>query len=43
VQASLLSTGDASRVEALLLAQILDVFSVVAPNHAGGSPISVHG
>src|SRR5882672_608893 len=35
------STGDASPLAALLLAQILPVFSVVAPCHRGASPVSV--
>jgi hypothetical protein len=35
------STGDASPPAALLLAQILPVFSVVAPCRRGASPVSV--
>jgi hypothetical protein len=35
------STGDASSLAALLLAQILSVFSVVAPCQRGASPVSV--
>jgi hypothetical protein len=35
------STGDASPPTALLLAQILLVFSVVAPCRRGASPVSV--
>jgi len=35
------STGDASPRAALLLAQILPVFSVVAPCPRGASPVSV--
>ena len=35
------STGDASSLAALLLAQILPVFSVVAPCQRGASPVSV--
>src|SRR5712691_11907089 len=35
------STGDASPLAALLLPQILPVFSVVAPCHRGASPVSV--
>jgi len=35
------STGDASPPAALLLPQILPVFSVVAPCRRGASPVSV--
>jgi len=35
------SMGDASPPAALLLAQILPVFSVVAPCRRGASPVSV--
>jgi len=35
------STGDASPLAALLPAQILPVFSVVAPCQRGASPVSV--
>jgi hypothetical protein len=35
------STGDASRLAALLLHRIFPIFSVVAPCHAGASPVSV--
>jgi hypothetical protein len=35
------STGDASPLVALLLPQILPVFSVVAPCQWGASPVSV--
>jgi len=41
VKAWLHSTGDASPLAALLLAQILPVFSVVAPCQRGASPVSV--
>ena len=35
------STGDATALTALLLPQILPVFSVVAPGQPGASPVSV--
>ena len=35
------STGDASSLAALLLAQIFPIFSVVAPCQRGASPVSV--
>src|ERR1700688_1872779 len=41
VKVRLNSTGAASRLAALLLAQILPVFSLVAPCHPGASPPSV--
>ena len=41
VQVQLHSAGAASRLAALLLAQILPVFSLVAPCHPGASPASV--
>jgi hypothetical protein len=41
VKARLHSTGDASPPAALLLAQILPVFSLVAPCRRGASPVSV--
>src|SRR5260370_42437736 len=41
VQRHLHSTGAASRLAALLLPQILPVFSVVAPCQPGASPLSV--
>ncbi len=38
------STGDASRLAALLLSRICPLFSLVAPCQAGASPVSVlHG
>jgi len=40
VNVPLHSTGDASRLAALLLRRILPV-SIVAPGHAGASPVSV--
>ena len=41
VKVQLHSAGAASRLAALLLAQILPVFSLVAPCHPGASPPSV--
>src|ERR1700688_705655 len=41
VKVRLHSAGAASRLAALLLAQILPVFSLVAPCHPGASPPSV--
>jgi hypothetical protein len=41
MQLPLHSTGDASPLAALLLLQILPVFSVVAPCQGGASPVSV--
>jgi len=41
VEPRLHSTGDASSGAALLLPQILPVFSVVAPGSRGASPVSV--
>jgi hypothetical protein len=41
VRVPLHSTCDASRLAALLLPQILPVFSVVAPSQSGASPVSV--
>jgi hypothetical protein len=41
VKLQLHSTGDTSSLAALLLAQILPVFSVVAPCQRGASPVSV--
>jgi hypothetical protein len=35
------STGDASRLAALLLPQIFPIFLVVAPRQPGASPVSV--
>ena len=35
------STGDASRLAALLLGRICPIFSVVAPGQPGASPVSV--
>src|SRR5580704_6252853 len=41
VKVQLHSAGAASRLAALLLVQILPVFSLVAPGHPGASPASV--
>jgi hypothetical protein len=41
VQLPLHSTGDASRLAALLLRRIFPIFSVVAPCQTGASPVSV--
>jgi len=41
VKVPLHSTSDASRLAALLLRQILPVFSVVAPGQPGASLVSV--
>ena len=41
VKIPLHSTGPASRLTALLLSQILPVFSLVAPCQTGASPVSV--
>ena len=40
-KAQLHSTGDASRLTALLVAQIFPIFSLLAPCQAGASPVSV--